>query len=384
MIEGTGSDVLRSKVKVRSKGEVKRADQWKIMAAAKPMNGVELQTTSRTWTPMNQHRSHGQSPRRQTVSNVFLERKELLLKWFDCWTETQRQDVLLELLSRSSERTWRRCEAVLRSHLPERCLDFTCCLPRLLSLYIMSFLDPRSLCRAAQVSWHWRELVELDQLWLPKCVRFGWMLPFSPSPFECGVWKQHYVHTVTQLKCTRPTTPMSDGVGLQCALSHRMKDKSARCSSAKVRTIQPPWRDSDKYPMDILRYNYLDNVDITGPPKDLHWQHGPVSVILDPKQSLHLKKTTVRILATQPLHKAGTPIIGRPGAVRIGDVRPSWAGQHGQAWNEEAAAAAMAHIDNNAGIHPGPIQKVAATRKSQCVGDDDDLSTRTKRKLTHG
>uniref|UniRef100_A0A8C4WXM6 F-box protein 16 n=1 Tax=Eptatretus burgeri TaxID=7764 RepID=A0A8C4WXM6_EPTBU len=303
LFQGPGSDVLRSKVKVRSKGEVKSAGQWKIMAGAKPVNGVGLQTNSRTWTPMNQHRSHGQSPQRHTVGNVFLERKELLIKWFDFWTETQQQDILLELLSRSSERTSRRCEAVLRSRLPERCLDFTCCIPRLLSLYIMSFLDPRSLCRAAQVSWHWRELAELDQLWLPKCVRFGWMLPFSPSPFEHSVWKQHYVHTVTQLKCTRPTTPLSNGLGLQRAVSHQIKDKSTRCSSAKVQTIQPPWRDSDKHPMDILRYNYLDNEDITGPPKDLHWLHGPVSVILDPKQSLHQKKSTVRILATQPLDK---------------------------------------------------------------------------------
>ena len=33
-------------------------------------------------------------------------------------------------------------------------------LPRSLSLYIMSFLDPRSLSRASLVSWHWKFLSE--------------------------------------------------------------------------------------------------------------------------------------------------------------------------------------------------------------------------------
>lgn len=38
--------------------------------------------------------------------------------------------------------------------------DFTSVLPRFLSLYVLSFLSPRDLCSAAQVSWHWRVLAE--------------------------------------------------------------------------------------------------------------------------------------------------------------------------------------------------------------------------------
>lgn len=34
---------------------------------------------------------------------------------------------------------------------PLQAADFTCLLPRALSLYIFSFLDPRSLCRCARV-----------------------------------------------------------------------------------------------------------------------------------------------------------------------------------------------------------------------------------------
>lgn len=44
--------------------------------------------------------------------------------------------------------------------VPVTRVDFTSMLPRFLSLYVMSFLTPRDLCSAAQVSWHWRVLVE--------------------------------------------------------------------------------------------------------------------------------------------------------------------------------------------------------------------------------
>ena len=39
-------------------------------------------------------------------------------------------------------------------------MDFTAVLPRFLGLYVLSFLNPRDLAAAAQVSWHWRSLAE--------------------------------------------------------------------------------------------------------------------------------------------------------------------------------------------------------------------------------
>lgn len=68
----------------------------------------------------------------------------------------------------------------------------------------MSFLDPRSLCRCAQVCWFWKYLSELDQIWMPKCFKFGWILPFVPTPFEQGVWKRHYLECVQGLQYIRP------------------------------------------------------------------------------------------------------------------------------------------------------------------------------------
>lgn len=52
----------------------------------------------------------------------------------------------------------------------------------------------------AQVSWQWKSIVELDQLWMPKCLRLGWLLSSSPTPFEQGVWKRHYTQTVQELR----------------------------------------------------------------------------------------------------------------------------------------------------------------------------------------
>ena len=47
---------------------------------------------------------------------------------------------------------------------------------------------------------------------MPKCVRLGWILPFTPSPFEVGVWKRHYVENIKALQVLRPR------VGLQHTL----------------------------------------------------------------------------------------------------------------------------------------------------------------------
>lgn len=115
--------------------------------------------------------------------------------------------------------------------LPLQAADFTCLLPRALCLYLFSFLDPRSLCRCAQVytknsptvraeelrldpvwpfiflsvicdqvSWHWKSIVELDQLWMPKCLRHGWCIASSPTTLTQGVWKRHYIQTVQELR----------------------------------------------------------------------------------------------------------------------------------------------------------------------------------------
>ncbi|KAI0007876.1 quinon protein alcohol dehydrogenase-like superfamily [Xylariaceae sp. FL0662B] len=64
-------------------------------------------------------------------------------------------------------------------------IDFLAALPEELSYHILQYLDTTSLCRAAQVSQHWRKLTNDDVIWYrmceqhinKKCSRCGWSLP---------------------------------------------------------------------------------------------------------------------------------------------------------------------------------------------------------------
>ena len=103
----------------------------------------------------------------------------------------------------------------LDERFPTDRIDFTRDLPRTLALRlifkppvmhalkrpdfrILSKLDPRSLSRCSQVSWYWKWLAESDELWKPKCLRFGWVPPYKPSQFEHGAWKHFYILKVAE------------------------------------------------------------------------------------------------------------------------------------------------------------------------------------------
>ncbi|XP_023779946.1 F-box only protein 16 isoform X1 [Cyanistes caeruleus] len=227
------------------------------MAFAPPKNsdGSKLQLS--TWTPLNHQLMN---------DKVFEERRALLGKWFDKWTDGQRRRILVDLLERCSLSQQKFCAKQLEARVPTEAVDFTTRLPRVLSLYIFSFLDPRSLCRCAQVSWHWKYLSELDQLWMLKCLRFGWFINFCPTPFEQGVWKKHYIEMVRELRVSRPKTPSKDEfivIDVQPVKSSipERKLSVAGQGTARGKKALPPWRSSDRNPTDTIRYNYLDNYD---------------------------------------------------------------------------------------------------------------------------
>ncbi|NWY04099.1 FBX16 protein, partial [Nothoprocta ornata] len=236
-------------------------------APPKNMDGPKLQTKMSTWTPLNHQLMNDKAT--ETPFLLFL------VLQFDKWTDAQRRRVLGDLLGRCSLAQQKFCAKHLQERVPREALDFTTQLPRVLSLYIFSFLDPRSLCRCAQVSWHWKYLSELDQLWMLKCLRFGWYINFSPTPFEQGIWKKHYIEMVKELRVTRPKTPPRDEfvvTDVQPVRSNVPKAKpslSPALPSASVlgkrrdkeKKALPPWRSSDRHPTDTIRFNYLDNYD---------------------------------------------------------------------------------------------------------------------------
>ncbi|KAG8445873.1 hypothetical protein GDO86_010602, partial [Hymenochirus boettgeri] len=233
-------------------------------AAPKNVDGPKLQTKMSTWTPLNHQLMN---------DKVFEERCALLGKWFDKWSDSQRRKILGDLFDRCSLSQLKFCNSRLQGKVPRESLDFTIVLPRVLSLYIFSFLDPRSLCRCAQVSWHWKNLTELDQLWMPKCLRFGWYINFSPTPFEQCIWKRQYIEMVKELHITRPKTPPRDDftvVDVQPISKEAVDSKlstpfspyfKSSKSQEKGKKNLPPWRSSDKNPTDTMRFNYLDNYD---------------------------------------------------------------------------------------------------------------------------
>uniref|UniRef100_A0A3B5LWY0 F-box protein 16 n=1 Tax=Xiphophorus couchianus TaxID=32473 RepID=A0A3B5LWY0_9TELE len=208
-----------------------------------------MQTKRSAWTPLNHP---------QINSKLFDERRQLLAKWFRSWSDSQRKAVLGDFALRCSVEQLRSLSLTVSRRLPLQAADFTCLLPRALCLYLFSFLDPRSLCRCAQVSWHWRSIVELDQLWMAKCLRLGWCITFSPSAFERGVWKRHYIET---------TPSMPPELEIPSAISGGRKQPPELSSSRsglkteKKAKALPPWRDSDRHPKDTMRFNYLDNLD---------------------------------------------------------------------------------------------------------------------------
>ena len=126
------------------------------------------------------------------------------------WTDAQRKKFLTFILKRCTKSQLRFVnEGWFKKQLPILHLDFTTVLPQFISTYIFSFLDPRSLCRAAQVSWHWKFVCEQDVIWMPKCLRYGWYLPYTPSSREFGCWKHHYIMCTSFLDIEAPSRMVS-------------------------------------------------------------------------------------------------------------------------------------------------------------------------------
>ncbi|CAO2628384.1 Epithelial cell-transforming sequence 2 oncogene-like [Lemmus lemmus] len=49
-----------------------------------------------------------------------------------------------------------------------------------------------------------RPLNRQDCLWMPKCTRLGWFLPYTPTQNEYGAWKHHYIACVSSLDWLTP------------------------------------------------------------------------------------------------------------------------------------------------------------------------------------
>ncbi|CAF3916879.1 unnamed protein product [Rotaria sordida] len=285
-------------------------DRTMTLTNSTKLNGKGKNRLYSTWTPLQDD---------ETNARLFDERRQLANKWFEKWTDDQRRIALEDLFAQCRPRQLTYARNLLTKKFPAQHADFTRLFPRVLCLYIFSFLDPRSLCRCSQTCWYWKFLCESDQIWMPKCLRFGWTPKQSSSPYESNVWKRVYSFNIQALQ-TMPIRmnnvliPLStsninlkrkissnenismidtyvqtictgDLVRQQFTYSHRSQsgyyddqlsphedtarthstrhqhNQSHLSSSTYRRLEQPPWRTNSRNPSDTLRYNYLDNDD---------------------------------------------------------------------------------------------------------------------------
>ncbi|XP_059556458.1 epithelial cell-transforming sequence 2 oncogene-like [Myotis daubentonii] len=186
---------------------------------------------------------------------LFQERVALISHWFDLWTTKQRQEFLFTILLRCTKSQLRFVHDQFSERMEVSNVDFSTVLPRFISLYIFSFLSPKDLCAAAQVSWPWKFLTEQDCIWMPKCIKLGWFLPYTPTDHEYGAWKHHYIACVCNLDWLTPreaaavygtlNEPKTDGEELQ----ERHREKCLRkliwgeiaLRKKELFRARPPW-----------------------------------------------------------------------------------------------------------------------------------------------
>nr|KAF6341147.1 epithelial cell transforming 2 like [Myotis myotis] len=164
-------------------------------SSRKTLEMESFHTRFSAWTPCSNKALNRQ---------LFQERVALISHWFDLWTTKQRQEFLFTILLRCTKSQLRFVHDQFSERMKVSKVDFSTVLPRFISLYIFSFLSPKDLCAAAQVSWPWKFLTEQDCIWMPKCIKLGWFLPYTPTDHEYGAWKHHYIACVCNLDWLTP------------------------------------------------------------------------------------------------------------------------------------------------------------------------------------
>ncbi|EFB26626.1 hypothetical protein PANDA_000426, partial [Ailuropoda melanoleuca] len=186
---------------------------------------------------------------------LFQERVALISHWFDLWTNKQRQEFLFTIFLRCTKSQLRFVQDWFSERTQVAKVDFSTVLPRFISLYIFSFLNPKDLCMAAQVSWPWKFLTEQDCLWMPKCIRFGWFLPYTPTDHEYGAWKHHYIACVSSLDWLIPREAtaiygtLNEPKAEDEELQERQREKGLRkiiwekivLRNKELFKVRPPW-----------------------------------------------------------------------------------------------------------------------------------------------
>ncbi|VDL95052.1 unnamed protein product [Schistocephalus solidus] len=156
----------------------------------------EIKYTRSSWTPLNDEENRSRVIGQRKIITMHLQ--------FQLWPDDEKVNLLLKMIALCSLKEKREILDEIHRQIPQKHVDFTRYLPRVLSLYILSFLDPRSLCRIAQVCWNWKYLAESNEIWMKKCLKLGWNLPNAFAAIEHGAYKKLYINNMHYLRIVGP------------------------------------------------------------------------------------------------------------------------------------------------------------------------------------
>ncbi|XP_074996672.1 ribosomal RNA-processing protein 8 isoform X3 [Calonectris borealis] len=144
----------------------------------------------------------GQARRRRIPSVAPPPELQDWLRTFQRWSGPEKLLALDELIDRCEPSQIKYMMQVIE---PQFQRDFISLLPKELALYVLSFLEPRDLLRAAQTCRYWRVLAEDNLLWREKCREEGIEEPlnlrkrrllspgFMYSPWKFAFMRQHKI-----------------------------------------------------------------------------------------------------------------------------------------------------------------------------------------------
>nr|XP_056708510.1 epithelial cell-transforming sequence 2 oncogene-like [Euleptes europaea] len=232
LLEGTASTsfvTVASMIPVPHRVKQRHLESLGTTSPSPNQTTAMLQTRFSSWTPVENKPLNEQ---------LFQERVRLISHWFDMWTDKQRKQFLHWILWKCSTSQLKFVGKWFLENTPVIKVDFTTLLPRFISLYIFSFLSPKDLCAGAQVNWHWKFLTEQDCLWMPKCIRLGWFLPYSPAQNEYSAWKQHYIACATHLNSLASREAIAMYEALNGPPTENEEQKERACEKWEQKIIQ--------------------------------------------------------------------------------------------------------------------------------------------------
>ncbi|XP_010863387.1 F-box/WD repeat-containing protein 7 isoform X1 [Esox lucius] len=168
-----------------------------------PSSLVPFQTTPTTFGDLRAANGHS-AQRRRVTSGPPPSGLQDWLHVFQAWSGPERLLALDELIDTCESNQVKHMMQVIE---PQFQRDFISLLPKELALYVLTFLEPRDLMRAAQACSYWRILAEDNLLWREKCREDGIDEPlvvkrrqtlrpgFLLSPWKSAYVRQHRIET---------------------------------------------------------------------------------------------------------------------------------------------------------------------------------------------